>query len=96
MSIIIVDLLDEMYCFIGLHASTLLDSGKLQQLSYQTLLQLLSADYYIDLPEELVLGLVVDWVNEDFQVSVTAVSSLYTLVFAIIWSVANIKVYFHS
>ena len=65
-----------MYSFIGLNAIRLMDEGKVSQLPYDILTQLVSGEYYIDLPEELVLGMIVDWANTDFQVN-TKICQLY-------------------
>ena len=62
------DLADNMYSFIGLNAMQLMEDGSLEELSYQVLHRLLSGDYFIDLPEEMVLGLIVDWANCNFEV----------------------------
>lgn len=65
---IFIELAYDMYSFIGLHAVQLMEDGSIDKLSYEILSKLLSGDYYIDLPEEMVLGLLVDWVNCDFEV----------------------------
>ena len=66
-----------MYSFIGLNAIRLMDEGKVSQLPYDILTQLVSGEYYIDLPEELVLGMIVDWANTDFQVNTKNMSAIF-------------------
>lgn len=72
----LLDLVDDMYSFIGLNAIKLMEEDKVTQLPYNVLKELVSGEYYIDLPEEMVLGLVVDWANHDFQVCIVLVSSI--------------------
>jgi len=58
-----------MYSFIGLNAGKLMDEGIVPQLSYEVLAELISGRYYIDMPEELLLSMVIDWTNADFKAS---------------------------
>lgn len=70
----ILDLADDMYSFIGMNAVQLLENGQVPQLPYDVLLQLVSSDYYIDLSEEMLLSMLVEWVNHDFKVRIIILS----------------------
>ena len=68
MYLIKTELVDDLYCFLGLNILKLVDSDKIVELRCEVLLQLLSGKYYIDMNEEAVLVMIVDWLNADFKV----------------------------
>ena len=57
-----------MYSFLGLHAIELIEKGKIPQLPYDIINDIISGDYYIDVTEETLLSMLVDWANFDFKV----------------------------
>lgn len=59
-----------MYAFIGLNPLAIFaeEEGSPDPSYYDVIHHLISKDYYIDLPEEMVLKMLIDWANIDFQV----------------------------
>ncbi|XP_067936126.1 kelch-like protein 9 [Watersipora subatra] len=63
----LMDLVKDMYSFIGHQALRLMETSLVPELPYEVIEQLLAGDYYVDIQEESLLSLLIQWANFDFQ-----------------------------